>query len=107
LDKLGKKIKNSGKPIGYWIYKYHLNKSEEEIKNSGKPIEYWIYEAQIRAKSDPLMNLYEANIIIKHLFKRWYELKLLEFKLSYFVGVAKYLTKKYNLHCFSRAPTPH
>jgi hypothetical protein len=86
---------------------YHLNRIEEKIKKSEKPREFWIYKTQIRAKSDSLMSLREANILIKHLFKSWYELKLLEFRLFYFAGIAKYLTKKYNLHCFSRAPIPH
>ena len=84
--------------LASYLNKKHIN---------GKPQSFLNYKEQKRGKPKPLTSLYEANILIKRLFKNWYELKILEFRLFYFANVAKYLTNKYNLRCFSRAPIQH
>jgi hypothetical protein len=59
----------------------------------GKPQSFRNYKEQKRDAPEPLISLAYASILIKCLFKRWYELKLLEFKLCYFANVAEYLQK--------------
>ncbi len=75
---------------------HHRNKQRQKESKKKKPRSWWDLKAQQKAPLS-LMGLGEASKLIKRLFKKWYELKELEFKLAYANGVAEFLSKTYGI----------
>jgi hypothetical protein len=75
---------------------HHRNKIRKKESKKKKPRSWWNLKAQQRAQLS-LMGVADASKLIKQLFKKWFELKELEFKLAYANGVAESLSKRYGI----------